>query len=355
MKKILLFSASVLLSQTMFSQATRNVLMEEYTGTWCVNCPSGHDTIEKQVALYPNRFINVGMHNNDAYTIPYETSMEAFVQVGGFPRATIDRVTFPGSNGFCMSRWFWSDAVAARINVTSPASLTINNGYDPANRQLTVKVDYSFLADVTEETNLTCVVLEDSIMANQTGATGTYTHMDVCRALLSSNYLGDANHPATVSANSNYTKTYTYTIPAAWNDKHLRVVAFINEKVGATPTLSTGTEILNSAVAPVIYGPLSTNTIQAPQFSVADVYPNPTSDLCGLEFTLEKDAHVNAVVTSLNGARVAELSNGKRSAGNHLVMWSGKGDKENSKVQPGVYFIQLQIGNQMINKPIILQ
>ena len=69
----LLLSSALLSTQ---AQVTRKVLMEEYTGTWCPNCPDGHDTIKKLLLDHPGRLVVVGMHNNDAYTIPYETAME---------------------------------------------------------------------------------------------------------------------------------------------------------------------------------------------------------------------------------------------------------------------------------------
>ncbi|HNF71184.1 MAG TPA: Omp28-related outer membrane protein [Chitinophagaceae bacterium] len=335
------------------AQVTRNVLIEEYTGTWCPNCPDGHDTLKKNLQDHPGRLVIIGMHNADAYTIPYETTMENAMQVSGFPRATIDRDSFPSANYFAMSRWFWSDAIADRLNVPSPVEIKLYPSFNGTTRQLTVKVDYTFKAAVNEETRLTCVLLQDSILDSQAGATGTYVHKDVCRAVLSGNDWGDANHPASVAANSSYSKTYTYTIPTTWNAQNITVAAFINKKIGTTPVLSTGTEVLNAAEA-FIGHPTATSMTDILHTQVGEVYPNPVQSLGALDFSLAKDAHVKAVITDLRGAQIKVLCDGMRTAGEHSVYWSGN-NTTGVHQAPGVYLLQVEIDGQPYSRKCILE
>lgn len=336
------------------AQVTRKILMEEYTGTWCPNCPDGHDTIKKILTTYPNRVVAVGMHNNDAYTIPYEQAMESAMQVSGFPRATIDRDSFPGANYFAMSRWFWTNAVADRLNVTSPVEIKITPTYNKATRQLTAKVDYTFKSAVNYETRLTCVLLEDSIIAAQSGSSNpNYEHKDVCRHLLSSDNWGDANHPSSVSVNQSFSKTYTYTLPAAWNDRQITVVAFINKKVGTSPILSQGTEILNAEEAKVGVA-TSIKDIDKTQFQVSECYPNPATDLTAIDFSLPKDAQVKAYVTNISGAVIKELSHGYRSAGKHSVYWAGT-NQAAQRMPNGIYFVTLSIDGVLFSKKVMIK
>jgi hypothetical protein len=346
----LLLSSALLSTQ---AQVTRKVLMEEYTGTWCPNCPDGHDTIKKLLLDHPGRLVVVGMHNNDAYTIPYETAMETAMQVTGFPRATIDRDSFPTANYFAMSRWFWTDAVADRLNVTSPVEIKLTPSLNGSTRLLTVKVDYTFKAAVNEETRLTCVLLEDSILAAQSGATGTYVHKDVSRALLSADNWGDANNPTMVSANQSFSKTYTYTLPATWNANNMTVVAFINKKMGATPIISQGTEVLNAEEAFIGF-PTATSDVADNQFSVGECYPNPSSQITALDFTLDKDADVKAYVTDIRGAVVKNLSDSKRSAGKHSIYWAGT-DQQSNRMNAGMYLIHLSINGKVYTRKVILE
>jgi hypothetical protein len=354
MKKIftaILFATTCVINTQ--AQVTRKVLIEEFTGTWCPNCPDGHTILKGIETSYPGRTVVVGMHNADAYNIPYETAMENAFAVAAFPRAAIDRVIYSGGNANVMSRSYWDGAVAARLNVTSPVEIKISPSLEASTRTVTVKIDYTFKADVSEETRLTCVLLEDSILASQAGATGTYTHMDVCRALLSADNWGDANHPATVTNGQAFSKTYTYVVPAAINLNNMRVVALINKKIGTTPVYDAGTAILNAEEAKVYNAPLSiseTNKTNAK----TNCYPNPFTDITALDFTLQNDGNINAFVTDVNGTIIYQFFNEKRSAGNHTIYWGGTSN-DNTAVANGLYFINVISAEGKISSPVILK
>lgn len=353
MKHLLLIAFAIGTLSTQ-AQVTRKVLMEEYTGTWCPNCPDGHDTIKKILTDHPNRVVVVGMHNNDAYTIPYETAMENAMQVSGFPRATVDRDSFPSANYFAMSRWFWTDAVADRLNLTSPVEIKISPSYNTSTRVATIKVDYTFKSAVSEETRLTCVLLEDSILAAQSGATGTYVHKDVCRAVLSTDNWGDANHPTSVTANQSFSKTYTYTLPSTWNDKHITVAAFINKKIGASPTISVGTEVLNAEEASLTAAPASVVSQTSNASFVGDCYPNPARELTAIDFTLKQDADVKAFVTDIQGSIIKNLSSSKRSAGQHSIYWAGT-NQQSMRMPAGIYLMHVSIDGKVFTRKVSLQ
>lgn len=338
---------------TIQAQVTRKVLIEEFTGTWCPNCPDGHTILQGIEASYPDRTVVVGMHNGDAYTIPYVTAMENAFAVAAFPRAAIDRVIYSGGNANVMSRSYWDAAVAARLNISSPVEIMIQPNVNTSTRVMTVKVDYNFKSAVSQETRLTCLLLEDSIQASQSGASGIYNHMDVCRAVLSADNWGDGNHPSSVTAGQTFTKTYTYTVPAAVNLNHMRVVAFVNKKIGTTPVYDSGTEILNSEVAHVSTAPLAISNVNKNRI-VATCSPNPFSDITAIDFTLNQDDNVNAFVTNISGETIMNLVNEKRSAGNHTIFWGGNGN-QTYNLPNGIYYINIITSNGRISKPVVLQ
>jgi thiol-disulfide isomerase/thioredoxin len=352
MKKILLPLMFVLGTINANAQVQREVVIEEFTGTWCPNCPDGHNILKQIESANPNVVHVVGMHNADAFTIPYEVAIENAFNVAGFPRAAIDRATYSLGNAFVMSRSHWTGATAARLNITSPVEMNIDPSYDKQTRTLTVNVDYTFKADVNEETRLTCVLLEDSIIANQSGGSANYIHFDVCRALLSADNWGDANHPSTVAANATYNKTYSYVVPAAINEKNMRIVAFINKKNGTTPTLSSGTELLQSSGAKVSNFPLNTtsNVSLKNDFIVS---PNPFTDLTAMNFTLTKDSKVKSFITNLSGQVVEQLINETRSSGNHSIFWGGTSSSQ--QVPEGIYFFNVTIDGQNYSKPVLFK
>lgn len=74
---------------------TKRTVMEEFTGTWCPNCPRGTVGVNKLVSIFGDRFIPIAVHNDDPMTIAdYDQSKfrkSVTNALGGFPSATVDR------------------------------------------------------------------------------------------------------------------------------------------------------------------------------------------------------------------------------------------------------------------------
>ena len=353
MKSKLLILFLFLLSLHTQGQTTRKILVEEFTGDWCGYCPEGHEILEDIITSNPNRVVAVGMHYNDFLQTSYSSAMATNLSVAAYPRAAVDRFTYPGGNAFVMSRGYWAGAVAARLNVTSPVSINITPSYNSSSRVLNVTVDYTFLIGYGEETRVTCLLIEDSISSSQTNyfntTTGSpfyglgnpipnYQQMHAQVAFLSADNWGDVNNPAAVASGQSFTKTYSYTLPSSINADHVKIVAFINEHVGASPTMSSGTEILNSEVKSIWATTTGVNEISFD--GAINVSPNPFSTLAKFGFQLKDDATVAADITDLNGRLIKHLINEKRSAGSHEIFWGGN-NESGQQVPGGIYLIHL--------------
>lgn len=64
-------------------------VLEEYTGTWCQNCPRGFVALEVMNRLYPDEFIGLSYHNSDPMEV-MEIS-EYPNEVTGYPYAYLER------------------------------------------------------------------------------------------------------------------------------------------------------------------------------------------------------------------------------------------------------------------------
>jgi Outer membrane protein Omp28 len=343
-----------LISMSATAQVNRKILVEEFTGTWCGYCPDGHYILDNIEAANPNKVISSGMHVGDALTIPYTTAIDANLGVAGYPRAAIDRVTYSGGNAFVMSRGYWAGAVAARLNVTSPVSINITKTFNATTRLLDVTVEYTFVNAINDETRLTCLLIEGDIPTSQSNYMNTttgspffglgnpipnYLQKDVVRALLSTDNWGDANHPTSVTAGSNFTKTYSYTIPQGWNENNVKITAFINKKIGAVPVPSSGTEILNAESIQIIGGTTSINENNT-DLSNLKASPNPFSEITSISFQLKKATRIKAFITDLTGKVVHNLVDEERTAGSHQIFWGGT-DENYSKLNSGLYFFHV--------------
>lgn len=99
-------------------------VVEEYTGTWCPQCPRGYVAMEYMAEKYPEDFIGLAYHGDD----PMEAANVEFPSlVTAFPSAYIDRVgnyidPYFGSGGNEMDmEQDWLD----RCNEPSPAAIEV--------------------------------------------------------------------------------------------------------------------------------------------------------------------------------------------------------------------------------------
>lgn len=95
---------------------TKRTVMEEFTGTWCPNCPRGTVGMELLEEAFGERFIGIAVHNDDPMTIAaYDGSQfrrSVTSALGGFPAATVDRFyKCDPYMGYTLQMHFQTDAI----------------------------------------------------------------------------------------------------------------------------------------------------------------------------------------------------------------------------------------------------
>lgn len=83
-------------------------------------------------------------------------------------------------------------------------------------------------------------------------------------------------------------------------------------------------------------------------FALAPNYPNPFNPSTTLQYTLPVAGEVTIAVYDVNGRQVAEVFRGWQRAGSHRVVWHASG------LPAGMYFAQLQAGDQRATRKILL-
>ena len=92
---------------------------------------------------------------------------------------------------------------------------------------------------------------------------------------------------------------------------------------------------------------LSPADLSVPEtFNLSQNYPNPFNAETQISFRTE-GGDVKLEVYNLTGAVVKTLVDGSVDAGNHSIIWDGD-DESNKPVSSGVYYYQLQVGNEII-------
>ncbi len=184
----------------------RTLLIMEFTGNDCLNCPLGASVVEQiKEDEEPGRVISVGLHPYGShFTEPMPsihtatrkqdlrseaaTALFDFYQPGGFPAAIFDglKSSMSGSMGD------WIQRASEALTLTSNLTLAAECEYDVDTRQLTVDYDVDFLDDVNHKLNITVWLVENHIMGTQTMPDGSknfnYEHNHVLRASLNGNW-----------------------------------------------------------------------------------------------------------------------------------------------------------------------
>lgn len=274
------------------STTQRNTLLEHFTTAKCQYCPGGHDRLEQAMANFENRICwvahHVGFYTDNMTINESEEIMALYGNNGTWaPAMTLDRnVDFADgaeAGGVVGSVGNVNDLVSQFNNATNaPAFVTIelsNLTYDPQTRQLNVTVSGSFVSDFAGTPQLSLYLTQDGIYGSQQNTNGTiakYEHNHVIRACISDVW-GDADAFTSTTAGSNYSKTYTYTLPTKFSANNCRLVAFVNDY---------GPDMLHRTVANatksdyLMTGNDPTTGIGDVQASMNVVtYPNPATEM----------------------------------------------------------------------------
>lgn len=99
------------------------VLVEEYTGTWCGNCPRGLVAMEEMTKRYPDDFIGVSYHNADGM----EVTTNFPTPVDAFPNASLDRTILTDPYYGEKQNRFGLEAIwKEQSEVAAPAAISVN-------------------------------------------------------------------------------------------------------------------------------------------------------------------------------------------------------------------------------------
>lgn len=217
---------------TVAGKFTKNVLIEDYTGTWCGYCPRVAHAID-QVFAQNISAVAVAIHRgNDPYNFADASVLEAQIGLQGYPTAMLNRkTTWNSPEPSYINQVKNLTGTDANLGIAMKPS--INNG----NLNLDVKV--KFASDMSG-LKLVVYLLENDLIYNQSNYTSYYggastlvgfEHDNVLRASLT-NILGDSM-TGTTTAGTVWTKNFSLAIPTnISNSSKLSFVAFVMDYNG---------------------------------------------------------------------------------------------------------------------------
>lgn len=218
-------------------ETQKNILIEDFTGQTCVNCPNAASTIHSLQEMYgKSHVIAVAIHGG-FMSIPAPAGLateegEAYVShwgVEAFPIGQIDRT------GGLTEYPSWSATAVKRLPMMTSIQISVENSYDKPSR----KLDIHTVIDSEKDYNgkLQLWLIEDHIIAYQTIPPGRpepkYEHNHVFRKAINGLWGEDIQLIADKSTDMNH----FITLDEKWIPENVSVVAFVYNDEGVQQTI----------------------------------------------------------------------------------------------------------------------
>jgi thiol-disulfide isomerase/thioredoxin len=218
----------------------RKVLLEDYTGQKCPNCPEAAEIAHSLKEIYGEQVVVLALHAGfysvpDAtgnFTADYRTiegsELNSYFAFPAYPMGMVNRTDYSGST--ILLKDSWEEAVAAQLELDPEAQIIITNTYNPSDRKLDCTVETEFLTD-KEGTYFICVfVMESGIVSPQqteSGVVTDYVHNHMLRKSMNGTWGELVGTDGSAVAGTKVTNSYTINLPTTWNDVNCSVVAFV--------------------------------------------------------------------------------------------------------------------------------
>jgi len=230
----------------------KHVLIEDFTGQRCRNCPDATEVIEEIQNQYgADKVIAVGIYSGPfgktmaGQLLPLTTQEgdDYFNDLGieGQPNGWIDR------RGDLSSNYMgWLTRVEESMQQKPTVLLEVSSLLDEESRSLTIDVETEGIEDV-ENAKLQVWLVEDNIVSPQilpTGKTNSnYVHNHVFRKSVN----GMGGEAISVKQGVKVSKKYTVTLDEAWKTADMSLVTFVYtndgvQQVEKTPLAGTNIE-----------------------------------------------------------------------------------------------------------------
>lgn len=232
--------------------AERAILLEDFTGQNCVNCPAAHEVIEQLEEQFgADKVIAVSIHcgsfgidvqrtnfNNGRVglmTAEGNAIMESY-GITQFPMGVINMA------GDAVNYTFWSTKVRDALKVATDVNIELEAKYIPDPNDGndgyfgTIEAKAHVMSNTTRNVDFQFWILEDNIVAQQRNGTVTiqdYVHNNVFRAQI---FDGLKGQPYSLTAG--FEQEITGSIATRWTNKehweleNLSIVAFASDASG---------------------------------------------------------------------------------------------------------------------------
>ncbi len=334
--------------------AGKMVVGEEGTGTWCQWCPRGAVFMDRFEQDFGPFWAGIAVHNGDPMVVnSYDAGIGGLIS--GYPSALVDRGADVDPSA--MSTDFYD-----RLQTPPTAFISTTSTWDAISRELVVTVTADFQAAANNNYKLAVVLTEDGVtgtgsgfaQANayaggSNGVMGGYESLPspvpasqmvydhVARAIEPS-FGGDAtSFPATVNSGDSHSKTYTFVLPADWDEQKIHIIGMMMDPTGRIDNASkSGIDALANL------------TDLEQTLKGFGVYPNPASTYAVVEIDLEATSDVALRLLDMSGKEMAARNYGAIETSSTIQL-------NTADLSAGIYLVELTVNGQRMTKRLVIE
>lgn len=233
------------------SKVIKKVLLEDYTGFKCNNCPKAQRELKILLnTVYKDQLVAMAVHvgyfskPKDGTDFWYDfrtdagNELDAFYKASqaGLPKGIVNRKQFEDAYAQDYSKW--SALVAAELEEEADLKLTLEASYDDVNKKITCDAELEYVNDQNENNQIAFYLIESGIIQPQIDGTETileYEHNHVLRDAINGTW-GEVVSESAISKGEKFNKNVAYIISADndeetdeyyWNPANLAIIAVV--------------------------------------------------------------------------------------------------------------------------------
>lgn len=237
------------------SKQNRIILLEEFTGIRCSNCPPANDRLKGLLSTYKDNLISVAIHatffadplppSNEDFRTPEGAELAQSFGIGPLPIAMINRKQFPNEVTIPIEQTKWEGYIQSEIQETPLINLyAFVQDYDKNARTFNFQVTAIATEEISDNLNLSIMLYENNIQDYQLGPSDPlpdYNHQHALRDMATTAG-GTPLQAPDFQAGRVVIRNFPITLDANWKAEDCYMIAFVH-KVGSDKEILQATEI----------------------------------------------------------------------------------------------------------------
>ena len=214
------------------------VLLEDFTGVRCINCPDAHEIAEDLLARYSDNLVVISIHAGSQAS-PLQNWPDFTTEAGDTwyyntfnfdhnPVGTINR-TKNDNGGYGFDDGLWGTKVVEEIAKEQEAETSITPSYNSESRELSITLHTTFKKEIEGDYFIFAGLLEDSVQGKQvthSGLNPNYWHRNMFRAPINGTW-GQRLYNGLTEINQEFETNLSITVDTTYREDQCYVVSYV--------------------------------------------------------------------------------------------------------------------------------